>query len=87
MDPFECYTFDKAINNETIFKRSLPQGYSKITKNIQRQGKQIPKSKLESKMAPTKTDQVSEPPNGVKDSLKSMMLHGTEEEKLGDVTK
>ena len=35
-------------------------------------------------MSPRQTTQISDPPHGGKASLESVMLHVTEEEKLGD---
>ena len=84
MDPFECHTFKEAIDHETGFTRSQPQGYYKLIKNIQRVGNLISKTKQELKRGPRQTAQITETTQRGKYSLKFVMLCGTEEAKLGD---
>ena len=55
MDLFEWYTFEESISDETGFTGSQSQGYSKIPDNL------IPKHKLESKIFPSQTAQISKP--------------------------
>ena len=62
MDQFECYTFKKAIDNESRFTRIQPQGYYKLIDNIQRVGNLISNSKLELDRGPRQTSQMNEPP-------------------------
>ena len=45
MDPFECYNFDEAVDNETGFTKSQTQGYCKVTDNLRRADNLIYKSK------------------------------------------
>ena len=44
----------------------------------------IPKSRIESNMGPSQISNFSEPTQGVKASLNSVMIRGKEEAKLGD---
>ena len=76
--------FSEAINHETIFTRSQPQGHYKIFKNIRRVVNLISKSKQESKRVPSHIAEISDPSMEGKDLLKSVMIRGTEEVKLGD---
>ena len=81
MYPFDCYIFKEAIDNKTGFIRSQPQGYSKLTDNLKRKGNLISKYKRESKIGPKQTYQIAKPHQGVKYSLKFVMLRGTEGKK------
>ena len=59
MDMFECCTFKESIVHKIGFTGIQTQGYSKLTKNIQRQGNLIPKFKIESNMVPSQTAQIA----------------------------
>ena len=74
MDLFECYTFKEAIVHQTGFTGSHTQGYSKLPDNIQRQGNLIPKSKIESNMGLSRTAQIVYTHQGIKVSLKSVII-------------
>ena len=84
MDPFECFTFKEAIDHETGFTRSHPQGYHTLIQNIQMVGKLIYNYKLELKRVPRQTAQITDPIQGGKASLKFVMLCCAEEVKLVD---
>ena len=84
MDLFGRYTFEEAINHETGFIRRQPQVYYKLIDNLRRVSNLILKPKQESKRGPSQTTKISEPPQGGKYSLKSVVFCGAKEEKLGD---
>ena len=56
----------------------------KILDNIQMKGSLVSTSKQESKIGPRKTAQISEPTQGRKASLNSVMICGTDESRLVD---
>ena len=79
---FECYIYEEAIGHETEFTRSQPQGYYRLINNIKRVGNLIYNYKLELKRVPSNIAQISQPPQRVKASLRFVILHCAEEEKL-----
>ena len=81
MDPFECYTFEEASSHKSGFMGSQPQVYLKSSNNIQRQENLIPKFKIESKRFPSKATEISEPLQGNKASLKSVIICSAEEKR------
>ena len=83
MDPFECYTFEEASSHKRGFTGSQPQVYLKSSNYIQRQENRIPKFKIETKRVPSKSTEISEPLQGNKASLKSVIICSAEEENLG----
>ena len=74
MDPFECFTFKEAIDHETGFTRSHPQGYHTLIHNIQMVGNLMYNYKLELKRVTGQTDKFTDPIQGGKASLKFEML-------------
>ena len=84
MTLFEYYTSKEAIDRATSFTISQPQKYYKLIDNIRRVDNLILKCKQELKTGPRYTAQIAEPPQSAKFSLQCVMLHGSEEGKLGD---
>ena len=84
MDPFKCYTNREAIGNKTGSTRIQPQGYSRITNNLQRVGNLIYNYRIELRRGPSQTAQISDPRQEGKALLKFVILHCSEEAKLGD---
>ena len=64
MGPFKCYTFDEAIDHETIFTRSHPKGYYELIDNLHRVGNLIYKYKQELKMVQRNIAKIAESPQG-----------------------
>ena len=85
MDPFECHNFEEAIYNKIIFTRIQTQGYYKLIYNMQRVGNLISNNKLEFKRVPRQTAKTTELPQELKPSMKLVMIHWVEEEKLRDI--
>ena len=82
MDPLDCYTFEEEIDNKNSLTRSQPKRCYKLIDNLRRVGNLISKYKQKSKRAPSQTSQISDPPQGNKALLESVMLYGAEEAKL-----
>ena len=83
MEPFECHTFEEAIDHKTDFTRSQTQRYYKLIDNLQSVGNLIYNYKIELKRDPRHTAQIDEPPQGGNGSLKFVILRCAEEVKLG----
>ena len=66
MDPFECYTYEEAIGNETVFARSQHQVYSRLISNLQRLVNLVYNYNIYLKRGTRQTAQIAEPPQGVK---------------------
>ena len=64
MDLFECHAFEEAIDHETGFTRSQPQGYYKLFNNLQWVGNLILNSRIELNRVPIQTAQIDDPPQG-----------------------
>ena len=71
------------MGHKTGFTRRHPQGYSRLSSNLQSVGNLIYNYKLELKRFPSQTAQISEPHQGGNASLKFVMLRFAEEVKLG----
>ena len=61
MDPFECHTFEEAVDHETGFTGSRFQGNYTLINNLQMVCKLIYNYKLEFKRVPRKTAQITKP--------------------------
>ena len=66
MEPFECYTFEEAIDHETSFAISHYQVYIKITENLWSKVNLLSNFGLEAKRDQRQTSQITEPPQAGK---------------------
>ena len=72
------------MGHEMGFTRSQPQVFSILINNLYRVSNLVYNSRIELKRVPRQTSQISDHPQGDKDSMKFVMIFCAEEVKLVD---